>query len=89
MLAISSVLIQEPELLLLDEPSAGLAPALIPETLRIIRSYCDSNKSSAILVEQNVRQAVAVAHRVARLSGGLLHEGDGDPLSELRSIVTT
>lgn len=61
MVSIGRALMSEPRILLIDEPSLGLSPALVRDSFAIIR---DINKSgvSILLVEQNVRQTLAIAH---------------------------
>jgi branched-chain amino acid transport system ATP-binding protein len=63
MLAIGRALMSRPRLLLLDEPSLGLAPLLIDEVFAIIRRLNTALGLTALLVEQNARRALAVAHR--------------------------
>lgn len=76
MLAIGRALIQDPEILLLDEPSLGLAPKVMKE---VFKKIIEINKEgiSIIIVEQNARQAVNIAHRTYILEGGqvALHGG--------------
>ena len=62
MLAIARALMARPRLLLMDEPSLGLAPLLIEEIFRIIREL-HARGTTILLVEQNAHQALAVAHR--------------------------
>lgn len=62
MLAIARGLMSSPKLLLLDEPSLGLAPALITELMRVIAELRDKGLS-VLLVEQNARAALRVADR--------------------------
>ncbi|HXT35988.1 MAG TPA: ABC transporter ATP-binding protein, partial [Chloroflexota bacterium] len=62
MLAIARGLLARPRLLLLDEPSLGLAPQLIREVMRLIRRIRDDG-ATVLLVEQNARQALGVADR--------------------------
>ncbi|MBI5585329.1 MAG: ABC transporter ATP-binding protein [Deltaproteobacteria bacterium] len=61
MLAISRALLSRPKLLLLDEPSLGLAPLVVNEIFRIIRRI-NQDGTTVLLVEQNVKQALKIAH---------------------------
>jgi branched-chain amino acid transport system ATP-binding protein len=63
MLAIGRALMARPRLLLLDEPSLGLAPLLVDEVFGIIRRLNVELGLTALLVEQNARRALGVAHR--------------------------
>jgi branched-chain amino acid transport system ATP-binding protein len=71
MLAVARALAGEPELLLLDEPSQGLAPLLVRALGELLRRLRGEGLT-ILLVEQNVRLALAVADRVAVLSKGTL-----------------
>ncbi len=62
MLAIARALMGRPRLLMLDEPSWGLAPRLVEEIMRIIR-LLNAQGTTILLVEQNARQALALVHR--------------------------
>jgi branched-chain amino acid transport system ATP-binding protein len=62
MLAIARALMGRPRLLMLDEPSWGLAPRLVEEIMRIIR-LLNQQGTTILLVEQNARQALALVHR--------------------------
>lgn len=62
MLAISRALMARPSLLLLDEPSLGLAPIIIQQIFSIIRRV-NANGTTVFLVEQNANQALRLAHR--------------------------
>jgi branched-chain amino acid transport system ATP-binding protein len=70
MLAIGRALMAEPRLLLLDEPSFGLAPMVVREIGRIIRSINRERGVSVLLVEQNARMALAVASRAYVMETG-------------------
>jgi branched-chain amino acid transport system ATP-binding protein len=69
MLAIGRALMQEPSVLILDEPSLGLAPALVQEIFRIIKEL-HGRGLTILLVEQNVHQALQVADVVFVLENG-------------------
>ena len=62
MLAMARALMGRPRLLLLDEPSMGLAPMMVAQIFDVIRNIAQQGVT-VLLVEQNVRQALAVAHR--------------------------
>ena len=69
MLAIARALMARPRLLLLDEPSLGLAPAIVLEMFRVIRSI-NSRGVAVLLVEQNVAAALDIARRAYVLEEG-------------------
>ena len=69
MLAIGRALMAKPRLLLLDEPSMGLAPNLVDHVLAVIRALKD-DKLTILLVEQNARAALAIADRAYVLETG-------------------
>src|SRR6516162_2252049 len=69
MLAIARALMAKPRLLLLDEPSMGLAPILVDQTLETIREL-KSEGLTILLVEQNARAALAIADRAYVLETG-------------------
>ena len=62
MLAIARALMSQPRVLLLDEPSLGLAPILVQQIFRLIQEI-NSEGMTILLVEQNALQALSVAHR--------------------------
>jgi branched-chain amino acid transport system ATP-binding protein len=63
MLAISRALMARPKLLLLDEPSLGLAPLLVQQIFEIIKQINEENQTTIFLVEQNANLALKLAHR--------------------------
>ena len=69
MLAVARALMARPKLLLMDEPSLGLAPLMVEEIFRIIRDL-HSDGTSIFLVEQNAHMALQVAHRFFLLEQG-------------------
>jgi len=69
MVAIARGLMCRPRLLMLDEPSLGLAPMLVEEVFRIVRDI-NGQGVTVLLVEQNLRQALEVAHRAFVLETG-------------------
>ncbi len=63
MLAMSRALMARPDLLLLDEPSMGLAPLIIKQIFEIIKKINQENNTTIFLVEQNANQALQIANR--------------------------
>lgn len=63
MLAIGRALMSEPKLLMLDEPSMGLAPIVVIDIMRIIKQINQQRGTTILLVEQNAKAALKLAHR--------------------------
>jgi branched-chain amino acid transport system ATP-binding protein len=87
MLAIGRALMVAPRILLLDEPSMGLAPKLVLETMRIIKRLNDGG-TTILLVEQNARLALKLAHYGYVLENGAIRmQGPAETLRADASIV--
>jgi branched-chain amino acid transport system ATP-binding protein len=77
MLAIGRALLAKPRLLLLDEPSMGLAPIIVQDIFRKLREI-NADGLTIFLVEQNVRQALKIAHHGYVLENGrIVHHDSG------------
>ncbi len=84
MVAIGRALMSNPSLLLLDEPSMGLAPIILGKILEALRRIKDETDISILLVEQNVHLALELADRVSVLvKGEIVREGKADEMDDL------
>jgi branched-chain amino acid transport system ATP-binding protein len=87
MLAIGRGLMANPKLMLLDEPSMGLAPVLVESIFEIIQSI-NKQGTSILLVEQNAQMALSIAHRAYVLeTGKVILEGDAKKLMKDPMVV--
>jgi branched-chain amino acid transport system ATP-binding protein len=83
MLAIARALMSRPRLLLLDEPSLGIAPILAKQIFRAIRELNERDKLTVLLVEQNAFHALKLAHRgYVLVNGEITLSGTGRELLE-------
>jgi branched-chain amino acid transport system ATP-binding protein len=81
MLALARALIVEPQVLILDEPSAGLSPKVVGSVFAMLKEINESGVT-LLLVEQNVRAALAIADRgIILVEGRLRHEGKANELA--------
>lgn len=76
MLAISRALMAKPKLLLLDEPSLGLAPLIVQQIFEIIKKINTESKTTIFLVEQNANMALKIAHRGYVMENGRISLSD-------------
>jgi len=76
MLAVGRALMAKPRLLLLDEPSLGLAPLVVKQIFEIIKKINQESQTTIFLVEQNANQALKVAHRGYVMENGKITLSD-------------
>jgi len=69
-LALSMVFLRKPEFILLDEPSAGLAPGIVNDVLMTIRKLKELNSSTILLVEQNISEGLKISDYVYFMKTG-------------------
>jgi len=87
MLSIGRALMSQPRVVLLDEPSLGLAPMLVEEIFGIVGRLVKQEKLSVLLVEQNAAMALAVAdHGYVMENGRIVLEGPADKLRDNSDI---
>lgn len=88
MVSIGRALLNRPRILLMDEPSIGLAPKLFQDLLTPIRALQQREKLSILLVEQNVREALKISDRaVVMKSGAMIWEGMPDELQDNERLM--
>ena len=86
MLAMGRALMAKPKLLLLDEPSMGLAPILVKEIFNIIEEINKAG-TTVLLVEQNAKMALSIAHRAYVLeTGKVVMSGTGEELAKSSDV---
>ena len=82
MLAVGRALMTDPKLLLLDEPSTGLAPMIVQEFFRLVKTYNEEQGLTVLVVEQNASIALEISNRAYVLEVG--HVALSGPSDELR-----
>ncbi|MCX7381864.1 MAG: ABC transporter ATP-binding protein [Alphaproteobacteria bacterium] len=83
MLAIARALVLNPRLLLLDEPTEGLAPIIVEELLAVLHRLVREEGMAAIIVEQHARKVLDVTDRAVILERGMVvHDGDSVALAK-------
>jgi branched-chain amino acid transport system ATP-binding protein len=87
MVVIGRAMMAAPKLMMLDEPSLGLAPMLVEEIYDIINRFNKDQKTSVLLVEQNVRVALSIAHSGYVMENGrVVLDGTADFLSNNEDV---
>jgi branched-chain amino acid transport system ATP-binding protein len=87
MLVIGRALMASPKLMLMDEPSLGLAPLMVQEIFEITRRINAEQKVSILLVEQNVRAALGIAHHGYVIENGrIVMDGPADKLKDNEDV---
>jgi len=87
MLVIGRAMMATPKLMMLDEPSLGLAPMLVEEIYEIIKRFNEEQKTSVLIVEQNVRVALSIAHYGYVMENGrIVLDGDADFLKNNEDV---
>ena len=87
MLVIGRGLMARPRLMLLDEPSLGLAPMLVQEIFHIVQRINQESKTAILLVEQNVAAALAIAHYGYVMENGrVVLDGPADKLRDNEDV---
>ena len=87
MLVIGRAMMAAPKLMMLDEPSLGLAPLLVEEIYNIIQQFNAEQKTSVLLVEQNVRIALSIAeYGYVMENGRVVLDGTADFLKNNEDV---
>jgi branched-chain amino acid transport system ATP-binding protein len=88
MLAIARTLVGNPTVMLMDEPSEGLAPVIVEELTRAIRHLVGAQGLTLVLVEQNTQLALDISPRIAVMDrGSIIYDGPSEPLRQSRDTL--
>jgi len=88
MLVIGRALMAHPKLMLLDEPSLGLAPLLVDDIFQVVRRINEEERTGILVVEQNARIALSVANYGYVMEGGrIVYEGSAEKLRNNEDIM--
>jgi branched-chain amino acid transport system ATP-binding protein len=81
MLAIARALVGNPSVLLMDEPSEGLAPVIVEELVRVVKQLAQADRLTLLLVEQNTRLALDISARTVVMNRGrIVYDGASEAL---------
>lgn len=87
MLAIARAIMSKPKLLLLDEPSLGLAPIIVKEVLELVRDLRDQYQTTVLLIEQNVYASLKISDRAYVMQHGeIVKEGTAQALLQDENV---
>lgn len=87
LLSLAMIRIFSPSVLLLDEPSLGLAPNLVDDTAALLQSMAKETRMTVLLVEQNLRMAFGMSDRIYVLRGGkIIAEKEGGELQSTEEL---
>jgi len=86
-LALAMILIKKPQILLLDEPSAGLSPRYVKDIMEKIKEINAAWKTTVLLVEQNVGEALKIAEKTIVMSGGKIESSFDNSVDILKERV--
>jgi branched-chain amino acid transport system ATP-binding protein len=88
MLAIGRALVGNPSVLLMDEPSEGLAPVIVEELMRAVKQLAQADGLTLLLVEQNTRLALDVSPRTVVMNRGrIVYDGPSETLKHDASML--